>query len=296
MSALGAVAHVELCVMKRSADELALDIGGFSNKGPKMQFSEADIAAQIAAARASLNADMTQPKSKEKRPTAEVQPAKEVKVSKEMIEPLMTGEHRKLMTEATGAVVEWNPQRARVILNGSAEQINQAVRLVSKIQLHCSWGVTEDKVRRILKKPLVDSVLCRLAPMTMNKLAVVEKTLSAGQATKFSIGKDRSCDVVIDDHAVSRAHCVISFDPAKGAVYILDVSTNGTYLNGKLLSKKWGRVLLSHGDEILLKKPSSHQEDFGYICNLKEISVRAEPELKHLRKPTAEESNLPGSR
>merc|ERR1712194_947968 len=73
----------------------------------------------------------------------------------------------------------------------------------------------------------------------------------------------------------SRHHCCITFEPAKGVVYIVDLSTNGTFLNGtRLPSKKLGKVILSHGDEVLFRDPKSGDTEFGYICNLTEVSSR----------------------
>jgi len=84
---------------------------------------------------------------------------------------------------------------------------------------------------------------------------------------------------------MSRQHCLISFDATKGIVYIADLSTNGTWINGvRLPSKKLGKVMLSHGDELLLRDPGSGDTEFGYICNLKEVSVRENVKLEAPRR------------
>ena len=82
---------------------------------------------------------------------------------------------------------------------------------------------------------------------------------------------------MINDAIASRSHCAIELDEKRGGVYVVDYSTNGTYLNGiKLPSSKHGKVLLSHGDELLLKDPATGNQEFGYIVNLTETAVKEE--------------------
>merc|ERR1719330_2086020 len=82
------------------------------------------------------------------------------------------------------------------------------------------------------------------------------------------MGKDKVNDAIIMDEHISRQHCPLELDTAKGAVYIVDLSTNGTFLNGKRLpSKRQGKVMLSHGDSLMLKDPLQ-DPGFGYIVNI----------------------------
>merc|ERR1719157_472571 len=81
---------------------------------------------------------------------------------------------------------------------------------------------------------------------------------------KVTIGKEPTNDVVVKDPLMSRSHCIIELDREKGCVYAIDASTNGTYLNGKRLPKNMGgKVLVSHGDELLLKGPDQGDSEFG---------------------------------
>jgi len=209
-------------------------------------------------------------------------------IPKGLVDCLMTPEHRQLLTEETGACAEWAPDEGKVLLTGSAEQVKRAQRLLSRVTTHCHWGKSETKVRRLLKPKIVESVQCRLSPM--NTLRPAEKLLS-GSRPLLTIGKDKGNDAVIQDALVSRAHCVVELDAERGAVYILDCSTNGTFLNGiRLPSKQLGKVLLSHGDELLLKDPLSGEQEFGYIVNLNELHVRPDVKLEAPRRLlTAEE-------
>merc|ERR1719373_1366159 len=187
-----------------------------------------------------------------------------------------------LLTEQSGSDVEWAPEDAMVKLRGSQEQTKKATRMLQRVVMHCHWGKSEAKIKRLLKPYIVESTIVRLSPM--NTLRQAEKTLSAAQPV-LSIGKDKSNDVVIADAIISRQHCVLELDPERGAVYILDCSTNGTFLNGRRLpSKTAGKVLLSHGDELLLKDPGSGEPEFGFIVNINELHVRAEVKLEAPRR------------
>merc|ERR1719237_1564154 len=115
------------------------------------------------------------------------------------------------------------------------------------------------------------------------------------QAT-LTIGKDKANDVVVKDVLMSRHHAVLQFDVERGAVYILDCSTNGTFLNRvRLPSQKAGKVLLSHGDELLFKDPAGGDQEFGYIVNLNELNVKYQKKLEGPRRIlTPEEMSTTG--
>lgn len=189
-----------------------------------------------------------------------------VPVAKKIAVHLMTASNKQLLAEMSGAIAAWEPDSSKVSLRGSADQINMANRLLLRIMMHCQWGVSEEKVQRLLKPRRVHKTLVRLAPMGL-QLKSIEKTLSM-RSPRLSIGKDKTNDAVIMDALVSRHHCVLELDTARGAVYAIDCSTNGSFLNGKRLpQKKHGKVLLSHGDELLLRDPGQDSE-FGYMVNL----------------------------
>mmetsp|Transcript_72407 Transcript_72407/g.212158 ORF Transcript_72407/g.212158 Transcript_72407/m.212158 type:complete len:342 (-) Transcript_72407:87-1112(-) len=220
-------------------------------------------------------------------------PSRSMPVPKELVEYLMTPEHRQLMTEQSGADVEWAPDEAQVKVRGSAEQVKRATRLLQRVLMHCNWGRSEDKVKRLLKPRMVESAICRLSPM--NTLRPAEKLLSTAQPL-LSIGKDKNNDVVIQDPIISRQHCILELDPERGAVYVIDCSTNGTFLNGtRLPAKTSGKVLVSHGDELLFKDPASGDMEFGYILNVTELVVKQEVKLEAPRRLlTPEETTSTG--
>eukprot|EP00440_Ansanella_granifera_P063844 gb/GFBE01069216.1/.p1 GENE.gb/GFBE01069216.1/~~gb/GFBE01069216.1/.p1 ORF type:complete len:321 (+),score=57.32 gb/GFBE01069216.1/:1-963(+) len=221
------------------------------------------------------------------------QPSKDFPVPRDMVEYLMTPEHRQILLEATGCDVEWEPDESKVLLRGSEQQIKNAVRLLSRVLMHCNWGKSEAKVRRLLKPRIIESAAVRLSPM--NTLPSAQKTLSNMQPV-ISIGKDKSNDVVIPAQVVSRQHCVLELDPERGAIYAIDCSTNGTFLNGiRLPPKTSGKVLVSHGDELLLADPMGGDQEFGYIVNITELSVREEVKIQAPRRIlTSEEAATVG--
>lgn len=185
-----------------------------------------------------------------------------------LVEYLMMPQHQRLVSEDTGADLEWFPAQNLVRLSGSAEQVKSAQRLLARVMVHCRWGCSESKTKRLLRPPKVDSIFCRLSPM--NTLTPVEKALSIAEPV-LTIGKDKSNSAVVNDALVSRVHVRLEFDAKKGGVYVADCSTNGTFLNGvRLPQRKAGSVLLSHGDELLLKDPAGGDAEFGYMVNLKD--------------------------
>ena len=75
--------------------------------------------------------------------------------------------------------------------------------------------------------------------------------------TRTRIGRVDDCDVVLPDDAVSRSHCVI--DQADGGYWVLDRSSNGTFLNGERLT----RSKLSDGDKLRIGP-------FLVVCDLRD--------------------------
>jgi len=215
------------------------------------------------------------------------QPTRDVPVPKDLVSCLMTPEHRVMLIEESGAETEWAPEERVVKLRGSQEQIKRATRLLQRVMMHCHWGKSEAKVARLLKPKICESVICRLSPM--NTLRPIEKTLSSAN-TVLCIGKEKGNDLVIQDAVISRQHCVLELDMERGAVYVIDCSTNGTFLNGvRLPEKTTGKVLVSHGDELLFKDPAGGDGEFGYVVCLFELAVREQPKLAAPRRILTQE-------
>merc|ERR1712113_835593 len=145
-------------------------------------------------------------------------------------------------------------------------------------------------IRRCIKPRKAESVRVRLS--AMGTLPAVQKTVSTANKT-ITFGKGPENNVVLPNpyKVLSRQHCVLEYDDDRGAVYLFDCSTNGTFLNGRRLPPKQnGKILLSHGDELMFKDPAAGKDDYGYIVNLDELGVQADVKLVAPRRLlTAEE-------
>lgn len=205
------------------------------------------------------------------------QASREMQVPKNLCHTLMTPAHRVMIGEESGADAEWVPEESMVKLRGSTDQVKRAMRLLQRVVMHCHWGRSEAKVARLLKPRIVESTRVRLSPM--NTLKGFEKNLTIGNPI-LAIGKDKNNDLAISDAVISRQHCVLELDMERGAVYAIDCSTNGTYLNDvRLPAKTVGKVLISHGDELLFKDPAGGDREFGYVVTLYELHVKEQTKL-----------------
>eukprot|EP00746_Dinoflagellata_sp_MGD_P137161 gnl/MRDRNA2_/MRDRNA2_70984_c0_seq3.p1 gnl/MRDRNA2_/MRDRNA2_70984_c0~~gnl/MRDRNA2_/MRDRNA2_70984_c0_seq3.p1 ORF type:complete len:267 (-),score=48.82 gnl/MRDRNA2_/MRDRNA2_70984_c0_seq3:38-781(-) len=205
----------------------------------------------------------------------------QVAIDPKIAQYAMTASNRKLLSEQCGMrLVTWDASSGMASLYGSAEQVKACARVIARVASHCSWGISEDKVSRIIKPRKVEAVVIRLAPL-IETLPSFEKRLTTA-IRQLTIGKEKGTnDLAIPDATISRQHCILEFDVSKGAVYIVDSSTNGTFLNGtRLPAKMSGKVILSHGDEILFKDSISNPEqDFGWMVNIDERIVKEEVNL-----------------
>ena len=69
---------------------------------------------------------------------------------------------------------------------------------------------------------------------------------------RVSIGRNRNCQIVINNNTVSKDHAIIEFDEDYNATLKDLNSSNGTYVNGERL--KFLPVKLKTGDKITLGK------------------------------------------
>lgn len=103
----------------------------------------------------------------------------------------------------------------------------------------------------------------------------------------YTIGRNRKCDVVIDDSRVSGCHCRIyrGWEQRPGLssrlmVYLEDTSSNGTFLN-KIKLKRRERRHLSTGDELTFLSPKiseARRTAFMYV-SLTDTSLTTIPQL-----------------
>jgi len=81
------------------------------------------------------------------------------------------------------------------------------------------------------------------------RLVVGERAYSFSPGRAVSIGRAKSCDVVVGDDRVSRTHATLTWDVALGAWVLADAgSSNGVYVNGARITA----ARLASGDSIRL--------------------------------------------
>ena len=102
---------------------------------------------------------------------------------------------------------------------------------------------------------------------------------------EYTFGRRGTCDFQVRSKHVSGDHCKLFFDPNQKAVYILDTSSNGTFVNGTRLAKNRPRRLNAN-DVVSLctngrsrpvaRTPSSGQEmpNFSLTISLPDFSRR----------------------
>lgn len=182
---------------------------------------------------------------------------------------LMTEATKQVLVDVTGVQdVEWDHAKRKVRVAGTAVQVEKAGVLLQRAATHCHWGVSEAKIAAILRpRTGCTSARCTLSPMVPS-LQRFSAILSPGRPS-FTLGTGKENALVVKGAGVSRSHASFEFVPGRGVVYILDTSTNGTFLNGRRLPDK-AKVIIWHGDELLLQDPKmpSQAGEFGYMVNL----------------------------
>lgn len=80
----------------------------------------------------------------------------------------------------------------------------------------------------------------------------------------YLIGRDPCCDVSVHDRTISKRHCLIFMETGANAkskgirIFLQDMSSNGTFVNDKLVGMNQRRLLRS-GDYIQLKKTDQNK-------------------------------------
>jgi pSer/pThr/pTyr-binding forkhead associated (FHA) protein len=109
-------------------------------------------------------------------------------------------------------------------------------------------------------------LVLRLRDREMARIGVVK--------TSVTVGRDTTCDLMIDNAAVSRTHAIVSFDDGDYRVQDND-SENGITLNGRRVRKAG----LNFGDVIGIGK-----FEIELVDSYHEPMLRADPQLKDTSK------------
>lgn len=204
---------------------------------------------------------------------------------------LMTEENREFIVSESNADVQFDGLRCVAVVKAAKydqEAMQIATKLINRVIGHCKWGANKDKISRILNPRKLESVSVRLSPMS-ERLPTFERVLKIA-GPQITIGKEKECnDCCVRDALVSRRHCTLELDIERGAIYAIDLSTNGTFLNGtKLPAKGGGKVLLSHGDELVLKTPDQDpSREFGWIVSISEMVIKEKEKIQAPRRITS---------
>ncbi|KAF8322228.1 kinase-like protein [Clavulina sp. PMI_390] len=109
--------------------------------------------------------------------------------------------------------------------------------------------------------PEDDQVWGRLYPCTPDlPLFVCRKP-----QTVYLVGRGPTCDIIISNHKISGRHCTVSYHPELGVVRIEDHSTNGTYVNGRLVGKGKLEVITGSPEISLLRPGNDGGDDIRFI-------------------------------
>ena len=191
-----------------------------------------------------------------------------VQVPKQQLKHFMTPKTRQLLLQSTGiSELDWDAELSHAKISGTASQVEKAEQILRRAITHCNWGISEAKVQGLLSQQTCVSAKLLLSP-TVPSLRQSSFQLSAG-TPRLMLGSHTSNDIVLKGQLISRTHAQLELDVEKGTLYILDLSTNGTFLNGMRLPKR-GTVAIFHGDELVFPEPGNvgNIGEFGYIVNL----------------------------
>ena len=191
-----------------------------------------------------------------------------VQVPKQQLKHFMTAKTRQLLLQSTGiSELDWDAELSHAKISGTASQVEKAEQILRRAITHCNWGISEAKVQGLLSQQTCVSAKLLLSP-TVPSLRQSSFQFSAG-TPRLMLGSHSSNDIVLKGQLISRTHAQLELDIEKGSLYILDLSTNGTFLNGIRLPKS-GNVAIFHGDELVFPEPGNAGNigEFGYIVNL----------------------------
>ena len=190
-----------------------------------------------------------------------------VQVPKQQLKHFMTPKTRQLLLQSTGiSELDWDAEVSQAKISGTASQVEKAEQILRRAITHCNWGISEAKVQGLLSQQTCVAAKLLLSP-TVPSLRQSSFQLSAG-TPRLTLGSHTSNDIVLKGQLISRTHAQLELDVEKGTLYILDLSTNGTFLNGVRLPKS-GKVAIFHGDELVFPEPGAGNiGEFGFIVNL----------------------------
>lgn len=193
-----------------------------------------------------------------------------VEIPRGQLRSFMTESTRRILAESAGITeLEWDAELSQATLSGTPAQVEKAEELLRRAITHCKWGVNEAKVQGLLAQEPCTSAKLVLSPMVPG-LRQGSFNLG-GDKLHVVLGSDASSDLIIRGAVLSRTHVRFELVPSRGALYIVDLSTNGTFLNGvRLPGKASGKVACFHGDELAFPESTTVAKlgEYGYMLNI----------------------------
>ncbi|KAF7457333.1 FHA domain-containing protein [Cryptosporidium felis] len=86
---------------------------------------------------------------------------------------------------------------------------------------------------------------------------------SGSEGKKYVFGRKGDCSMRLKDQSISGHHCTIHIDGTLKGLLLTDTSTNGTFLNGKRLTKAVP-VQITDGDIISLTRPKMTDDNIAF--------------------------------
>ena len=109
----------------------------------------------------------------------------------------------------------------------------------------------------------------------LNLIPGKEQTISIDNKTVTTVGRSRSCDIILTETDISTVHCELYLikmnidNIERSLINIIDKSRNGTFINGNRLVKK--DCILKNGDRVVFGKGCSFLFKYTASSNLQEI-------------------------
>jgi len=264
------------------APAMSTALAPFPEKVRGLIDSSRSLAMEVARMKQAVEAASLQPPSG--RGDFEKSESKEsvLKMPPRLTENLLHPDNRARLLARTGLEsAALNEDGLVVVRAASRKALAKALAQLRRVAYHCQWGSGPARVAGLLAdrpaKP-VQTMVVRLAA-TSSRLQSFEARLTF-KVRKLRIGTQAgACQMVVEGiPGLSRKHCTITFEPEKGACYVQDLSTNGSYFNGKRLprppykNQQDARVRVFHGDELFFRLRTDDAEELGYVINLLELS------------------------
>lgn len=126
--------------------------------------------------------------------------------------------------------------------------------------------------------PCCDPSLLEPIKLPFGEIGELSDTFSGLEKSKFVFGRKGDCSIRLKDQSISGHHCTIHVDNTHKGLVITDTSTNGTFLNGKRLSKSVP-IQVTDGDIVSLTRPKMMDDNIAFHAVFKLVFSSKNPGL-----------------